>query len=497
MALTKAHNRMIKGSEVNALDFMSDAQKEDVLSLTGSLDVTAALQAAINATQTAKGTLVFAAGAYRVSDTLNVTEPINMIGNRAQIWQETANKDLFYMNGGGTSAGFIRNTFVMKDFILGTADGTGAAIHNHLFHMASYEDISVPYCGYGFRLQGTILSRFTNCRVSGTLPASPGFFIPAPAHRNTRGFYMQDNQSGVTMGHNANTLTQCYVQSSSYASYTIDGGNNCLMINCDSEYPSGTGAQHIIATNTINTHLISGDYEGNPCEIIFDNCTAPYVEGIFNNFRLRFKAGTKNGRISGGVIKTIILDSGSYNTYIDQVTLYTGASGISDNATYTYVGVVYNMQNGSYLAGGFGRRDFTPLLSIGGTTSGHTITGANGVLINRGFGTWELYIRMTYNAFTGSGNVGIDCSAALGATISSSTARIGRFDVVGLRADVGTGYSHVYGTMDAADGILDLKKRSNTKAAGDTSLDSADMYNGFGGAFTIHGFNTNNVTGSY
>ena len=69
MSLTKATYSMIQGAPVNVLDFMSEAQKADVLSNAGTVDVTAPIAAAIATlglvgTPTGGGVVMFPKGTY-------------------------------------------------------------------------------------------------------------------------------------------------------------------------------------------------------------------------------------------------------------------------------------------------------------------------------------------------------------------------------------------------------------------------------------------------
>lgn len=81
MALTKATFAMIKGEHINALDYMTAAQVDDVLNNTGALDVTAALQSAINAGLSLHQKVYLPAGKYKVTSTLTVYDGSQIIGD--------------------------------------------------------------------------------------------------------------------------------------------------------------------------------------------------------------------------------------------------------------------------------------------------------------------------------------------------------------------------------------------------------------------------------
>ena len=83
MSLTKVTNSMIQGAFVNVLDYLTPAEITDVQSNTGSIDITAKVQAAIDAASaisTVGGAFVyFPTGTYSVS-TLTWGQQVSMIG---------------------------------------------------------------------------------------------------------------------------------------------------------------------------------------------------------------------------------------------------------------------------------------------------------------------------------------------------------------------------------------------------------------------------------
>jgi len=74
MALTKVKSRMIADTMVNALDYLSDAQITDVVSKTGSVDVSTAIQSAINAAEARKVPIYFSAGTYYMTSGITVQQ---------------------------------------------------------------------------------------------------------------------------------------------------------------------------------------------------------------------------------------------------------------------------------------------------------------------------------------------------------------------------------------------------------------------------------------
>lgn len=102
MALTKATYAMIANGYVNALDFMSAAQVEDVRKNIGSIDVSAALQAAVNSIENdaaiPNGTLYLPAGTYLLGSEILLIGQIKVLGDGFGATIVKA-KDNFALNG--------------------------------------------------------------------------------------------------------------------------------------------------------------------------------------------------------------------------------------------------------------------------------------------------------------------------------------------------------------------------------------------------------------
>jgi hypothetical protein len=81
MSLTKATYSMIQGAPANPLDYMTGAERADVLSGTGALDVSAAVQTAFDTSDT----IEFPRGTYRIETTVTSTTAKTIIGNDSKI----------------------------------------------------------------------------------------------------------------------------------------------------------------------------------------------------------------------------------------------------------------------------------------------------------------------------------------------------------------------------------------------------------------------------
>ena len=85
MALTKVKPRMIADMMVNALDYLSDTQITDVVAKTGSVDVSAGIQAAIDAAEARKVPIYFPAGTYYMTSGIKIERnEVHVIGEGSQ-----------------------------------------------------------------------------------------------------------------------------------------------------------------------------------------------------------------------------------------------------------------------------------------------------------------------------------------------------------------------------------------------------------------------------
>lgn len=93
MSLTKVTYSMIQGASVNALDYMSDAQRADVASGAATIDVSLALQTALNEAGQGEMSVYLPAGIYRITSQLVVPKGVVIYGcgsNAGPRWNEVA-----------------------------------------------------------------------------------------------------------------------------------------------------------------------------------------------------------------------------------------------------------------------------------------------------------------------------------------------------------------------------------------------------------------------
>lgn len=164
MALTKAHNRMIDSAEISVFDYLSDAQRADVLAYTFGVDVTTPCQAALDAAHAANKNCYFPAGGYLVTG-LTIPGTVDGVGtddrNKGmRIYGQGFGEPFVHLNTGGTVIKSVTDAPVLQD-ILGTAASSNGTIRidNIRFDGTSNSEPVVKLTSfYG-------LSTFHNCVV--------------------------------------------------------------------------------------------------------------------------------------------------------------------------------------------------------------------------------------------------------------------------------------------------------------------------------------------
>jgi hypothetical protein len=198
MALTKAHNRMIDSAEVSVFDYLSDAQRADVLAYTFGVDVTTPCQAALNAAHAANKNCYFPAGGYLVTG-LTIPGTVDGVGtddrNKGmRVYGQGFGEPFVHLNTGGTVIKSVTNAPVLQD-ILGTALSSNGTIRidNIRFDGTSNSHPVVKLTSfYG-------LSTFHNCVV-----------------------YQRGTGDGLTLGWGATVwVHECYVMNKDWATFGL------------------------------------------------------------------------------------------------------------------------------------------------------------------------------------------------------------------------------------------------------------------------------------
>jgi hypothetical protein len=179
MSLTKATFSMIQGAMFNVLDYGADP--------TGAADSASAIQAAIAAAQTTKGSVYLPTGAYKINSKLTISAPIGFIGE-ANLIQNVGDRRGTYLIKGAdviaievtTSAGST-----LRDFaVVGSGTDTTQGIKLTQCGRSKLERISVVECGsHGIEFNNGNLTSFRDIYVLGN--DGDGLLINGAATPNT------------------------------------------------------------------------------------------------------------------------------------------------------------------------------------------------------------------------------------------------------------------------------------------------------------------------
>ena len=325
----------------------------------GVADDTAAIQAAIDYAETNNGKVIFPQANYKITSAITVTAPISIDGSMANIYQASANTNVFLFDEGTAGAGNYQNGFDVRNLLVRTAAGTGHAFVFRNINESTFENLLVAGCGdTAFYIQGCLLSKWTHCYVGDGLTASPGFFTSG-ASGNSYGFRVEGYNG---LGANTNVFDRCSsTNSTTYAFYIAGTGNT--LINCDAEGISSPAVAMYI--DGLSTNIIGGNLEGTGGSISVQetNCT---IKGANVLGGITVPSGVYGTNIIGGNVKQLILSAGSFNNTVIGTRISTGGF-FNDLGTDNLSLNVYNFntstQGGMFLSG-----SFTPDLEFGGAS---------------------------------------------------------------------------------------------------------------------------------
>lgn len=239
MALTKATNRMQNAEAVSLLDFMSSAQIADVVSDTGSVDVTAAVQAAFDS---GNKVLIAPAGTYLLTDSITCTTNVSLLGEGqkntffhfvADVGTGKAAFDLDLIQGAAIKDFTLRNLASSGSTVQNWVDQSTKSTHVGLLlkvYKAQIENIRVRGFSHGCSVNGTT-TNFLKCDFVGnkiglsfnymeglgTTPSTTINFSSCVFERNACGFDTLDPWDGTStttsnptiIGYNLNNQSTC------------------------------------------------------------------------------------------------------------------------------------------------------------------------------------------------------------------------------------------------------------------------------------------------
>ena len=321
---------MIEGAPINVFDFMTEAQRQDVASGTGALDVTAALVAALNAAKAipfSEKEMVFPAGLYRVTQfdfTSVVFCTFRALGT-VQIYGNGTEDFIFGCDGYNpadppASVSSNNNIFTGGKWLIANTGGTylNAVRLTHCVN-SSFENFSVS--GIIGSAVGDKVQVYINYAWVNTFTK---FDVGAPGTPNAgaRSICIANNFLTSTNNFNNNVFDNCRIAASSVASpYTdtvgfILGGN----------------------ANTIRVSDISALDVG--IELIASQgfvADTNYYE--FTTTTVSMPSGNSTGSVFIGGIYEVITNGTTFNLTSSQQTTIIGGKyfGISGGSNRTFI----------------------------------------------------------------------------------------------------------------------------------------------------------------
>ena len=276
MALTKVKSRMIADMMVNALDYLSDAQIADVVAKTGSVDVSAGIQAAIDAAEARKVPIYFPAGTYYMTSGITVQQKeVHIIGEGSESTILDFNVssgvalDCGY-DGGGTFWGWTIRDIQLK----GNASGAETNLLKVNYPLnGKMERVKVDFANnVGVRLgrpQNFVIhaSEIRNSDARGLIVENdfisgqgPQLFVldnsTIKDNGTTDGGYQIAFLNGAE-----HVISNCIIEGSTSAANVFLGTDLCKITNCSFEGGTGLGS-HIQIGSTVGPITASNCFIG-------------------------------------------------------------------------------------------------------------------------------------------------------------------------------------------------------------------------------------------
>ena len=336
---------------INAFDFMTTAQKADVRAHTGSVDVTAALQAAIDhlASYTASGvspsirsqgggTVYLSEGTYLLNASVTVPQNITLQG---------AGKGATYITFGGASTNVFLLDYTtvatinqkkinisIRDMSIDGGAYTNVGIMSDNaegLQLSNFSNLAITRCEVGIRIEGGWINSFTDVDISDCIYGFVGISTASGVGFNANVFQNVTCQrmyrTGMFINGNTNLVDGCVFQFAAF-----DAGKTAPTNTPSHAFPVGlevygtdTVTLLILGTRTSQTTVSNNYFEGiidsanTGCSIYLDNVdqasSLPLLRltSIHNNYF----ANSTEIAVS---VNDAYLTEVAYNTFIGSVT---------------------------------------------------------------------------------------------------------------------------------------------------------------------------------
>lgn len=329
---------------VTVLDFMTEAEREDVLSFTGALDVGASCDKAIAyvASLGKKGKLRFPGGLYSRSTTWDFSYPgffVEGDGRFCTILKYTGSGVAVRVDDSRPNNGIFAFTHTMRDFCI---EGTGAAqILLYLKNMnhSNWSSINLREAssttGVGFKIEGSVAGKFEDivCSTNAQLMTNRPFNGLIVDRDPTSGGRATDN-----------VFTNLIVEGMMGDGVQIINSDQSMFIGGTSENNDGNGVT-IAAGSRMNT-FISVGFENRGFADIFDGGFSNQFINCYTNKRLYVDTSSLMSKIDGGFHQDIVI-AGDYATVQNLKYSFFSAGGVFTPSANTSTKNIFNANTSS------------------------------------------------------------------------------------------------------------------------------------------------------
>lgn len=345
-----------KGYEaISAFDFMTDDEVNDVKSGATVYDVTAALQAAINAAINGPKKLYLPQGKYKTTAGLSFASPIRIFGDGFNISPETGTV-IYATQASGAAiefnnavGSFDDGVFVENIMVVGTGSGSavGFQFEGAVWPNSIFRNLTAKAMGsHGFFFVDCISANVENCRAQGN--GGNGYRISQSNALRLRGCTSESNgshgfeftSSGIPGERVAPSLVQCLSEENAGHAIYINQYTGVQIAECYLQVAAlvNTAYSCVYIDNSTDIKIFNNQITSNVAWPLFAGVQfdgALYCQVIGNSFRGGFVNGQDVVEDATSGRNIVFANSGN------------GAQGSISYTTASATGSVYQNQMGS------------------------------------------------------------------------------------------------------------------------------------------------------
>ena len=341
----------------------------------GSTDDTTAIQAAIDAANTAGAWVYFPPGTYKVTSTLTynpietdevvsdsytnvVVSHIGLFGNgvRSKIEMSTADTDLFDI--GSADRGTFG--FYMGNLWLANKAGTGSCIYMQKVSRSFFENITIPVCGKaGIEMSYCIGNTFKDIVISSNAGRST---IAGATGIGTYGVFMEPFAT-LTGACNGNTFVGCIIEGADTTNFHIgdhdmSGGSNTII----GGVIEGTADYNVYADEVVGFRMVGVHCESaSVADVYLDSCGGCDID-LVNGDVTEF-INCYGCTISGNCLK-VLIDADCDSCKV-ATTMYNTNQEVKNRSDSTIIETLGLINQTAYTARNVVSRDMPLLVNCG------------------------------------------------------------------------------------------------------------------------------------